>query len=72
VVVPAVTPVTEPPTTVAFAELLLQAPQQAAFDKTVVAPTQTLLAPEMVPAFGKGLTVIVVVATAVPQPLVTE
>ena len=39
--------------------------------KVIVLPTQTVVAPEMLEAFGNGLTVITFVATAVPQLLVT-
>ena len=40
--------------------------------KLMVAPTQTVARPEMLPATGSGLMVIVLVDVAVPQLLVTE
>jgi hypothetical protein len=52
--------------------LLLQTPPGAPSVNVVVEPTHTLVAPTIVPATGKGLTVIGSVATAVPQALVTE
>ena len=69
--VPAKTPVTTPLETVAFALAVLHVPPLAASLRVILAPTQTLVAPVIVPATGNGLTVITCVATAVPQLLVT-
>jgi hypothetical protein len=70
---PTETPVTTPAVTEATAMLpLAQVPPLIVDDNVVVAPTQTVLLPEMTPADGSGLTVIVSVATAVPQLFVTE
>jgi hypothetical protein len=64
---PAVAPVTIPPETVACALLTLHAPPATPSDNVIDELTQTLEAPDIVPAFGKGLTVIVFLAIAVPQ-----
>jgi hypothetical protein len=73
VAVPAVTPVTVPvlPTVATPVAVLLHAPPVAASVKPVVEPAHTIAVPVMLPADGNGLTVTVVVAAAVPQPLVT-
>ena len=69
--VPAVTPVTVPPITVAEALLLLQVPPVVVLDNTVVAPTQTVDEPVMTPALVAAPMVIVLVVVAVPQISVT-
>ncbi len=71
VAVPAVIPVTTPAVTDALLLLLVHAPPLAASVSVIVAPSHTLLLPVTVPAFGAGLTVTMLVATAVPQLLVT-
>ena len=69
---PAATPVTIPVVPIlAFALLVLHVPPVTVSVMVVVAPVHTVDAPEIAPAFGAGLTVIVLVAVAVPQPLVT-
>ena len=66
------TPVTIPEEPMVILLLLtLQVPPIATSVNEMDKPTHTLPGPVMVPAFGNGLTVIVVVAEAVPQPLVT-
>jgi hypothetical protein len=72
--VPVATPVTTPvELTVALAVTeLLQVPPLLASLSVVVPLTHTESAPVIVPASGKGLTVIDLVATAVPQLEVTE
>ena len=67
------TPVTLPdPSTVATpVAVLLHAPPEVVSLKPVTEPTHTVAVPVMLPADGNGLTVTVVVAAAVPQPLVT-
>ena len=50
---------------------LLQTPPPAASVSAVVAPTQTVSVPVMVPALGNGLTVTTCVAAAAPHVLVT-
>ena len=52
-------------------ETELQVPPVATSLNVVVDPAQTVVVPVIVPAIGNGLTVTVVVATAVPQLLVT-
>ena len=49
----------------------LQVPPVAASVKDVTEPAHTIDVPEMVPAIGIGLTVTTVVATDVPQLLMT-
>jgi len=49
----------------------VQVPPVAVLLKVVVLPTQTVATPVMVAAVGSGLTVTVLVATSVPQLLVT-
>ena len=70
---PAPTPVTTPVAlTVATAVLLLlQVPPVAVSVKVAVAPVQTPAGPETIPAFGSGLTVIVVEVSALEQLVVT-
>ena len=71
--VPWATPVTAPEASnVAIAEAsLLHTPPLAPAVKVVTDPAQTLAIPVMVPAFGNGLIVTIVVAFATPQLLVT-
>ena len=69
--VPAITPVTTPPKTVALLLAVLHVPPLAVSLKVIIEPKQTLVAPVIVPATGNGLTVITYIATAVPQLLVT-
>ena len=52
--------------------LLLHTPPAAASVKAIVLPAQTIDAPLITPASGGVLTVISLVATAVPHELVTE
>ena len=52
--------------------LLLHAPPVTASLKVIVEDSHTVVVPVIEPAFGNGLTVTAVVATAVPQLLVTE
>ena len=70
---PAATPVTIPVVvlTVAVpeAELLQVPPLAPVLESVVVAPTQALLVPEMVPALGRPLIVTPYVAEAVPHVL---
>ena len=71
--VPVVTPVTIPVVPiVALALLLLHVPPPTLLVKVVVNPTHTADVPVIVPAFGRGLIVIVFVVDAVPHTLVTE
>lgn len=72
VAVPGVIPVTVPPVTEAFVLLLLHTPPGAISVNVIEDPSHTLPGPLMVPASGNGLTVIILVATAVPHELVTE
>jgi hypothetical protein len=74
VAVPAVIPVTTPveDTEATVVLVLLHTPPAAASLSVVVDPAQTVVTPVMLPAFGTGLTVIGLTATAVPQLLVTE
>ena len=70
---PSATPVTKP---VVFTEaiealLVLHTPPETASVKDVVVPGHTVVVPDIVPAFGSGLTAIADVAVAVPQVLVT-
>ena len=69
--VPAKTPVTTPPVTIAVALLLLHTPPAAASLSVITDPAHTPEGPVMVPALGEELTVTNVVAAAVPQPLLT-
>ena len=73
VVVPAVTPVTEPAVpTVATAVLLDdQAPPDTASVRVMLPAGQTVAEPDMLPADGVALTETVLVADAVPHPVVT-
>lgn len=71
VVLPVATPVTTPVLllTVALAGVLLvHVPPDVASVRESAVPTHTAEPPEMIPAFGNGLTVKPVVAEAVPQP----
>ena len=71
---PAATPVTLPvadPAVATVVLLLLQCPPGLASDSVVITPAHTLEVPVMIPAAGNGLTVIIFVALAVPQKLVT-
>jgi hypothetical protein len=70
--IPADTPVTNPPlVTVAVPLLALHTPPVAASVSVADVPIVTVDTPDIVPAFGIGLTVTACVAVAVPQPLVT-
>jgi hypothetical protein len=73
VVVPAETPVTTPvASTVAMpVSVLLHTPPDAALLSEVVASSQTVVVPVMLPATGNGFTVTTAEATAVPQLLIT-
>ena len=69
---PVVTPVTTPPLTVATAELLLlHVPPLAASDNVTAAATHVCVVPDIVPAFGTGLTATddEVAAVVLVQPL---
>ena len=69
---PAVTPVTTPPLTVATALLLLlQTPPLVVEEYVVVNPTQTVLVPVNAATTGKAFTLIVVVAESI-QPLTLD
>lgn len=69
-VIPVTTPVEEP--TVATAGVAeLHAPPPTVSLKVVVAPGQTVNIPLIIPALGEGLTVTILVAATVPQPLLT-
>lgn len=73
VTVPATTPVTEPPDTVATDVLsLLHTPPTVMSVSVMDEDSQTDDRPVIVPDTGSGFTVTVAVATAVPQELVTE
>ena len=73
VVVPAATPVTIPsvPMVAAAVLVLLQTPPPATSERAIDAPVQTEDAPLILPAEAIAFTVIIAVAAAVPQPLVT-
>lgn len=74
VTVPAATPFTIPvdaPTVAIVLLLLLQVPPLTVEVSVAGVPVHTLDGPLMVPAVAPALTVTVVVATAVPQLLVT-
>jgi hypothetical protein len=70
---PEATPVTTPPAlTVATEELLVvHAPPETPLVSAVVTPTQTEVAPEIVPAEGRPFTVTANVSMSVPHPFVT-
>ena len=70
--VPGEIPVTIPPLTAAAALLALQIPPGTVFDKVMVEPVHTLEEPVMLPALGAGVILMILVTTAVPQPLVYE
>ena len=67
-------PVTIPvaPTLATAVLLLVHAPPVDVVLNVIVAPAQTVVSPEIIPANGSGLTVTTCVAAAVPQLLVTE
>ena len=67
---PALTPVTMPPAIPAAGELLLHIPPVALLPKEVMAPAHTTGLPVIVPAWGNGFTVTIMVSVAVPQLLV--
>jgi hypothetical protein len=69
---PALTPVTKPPTTVADELLVVHTPPGAGLVRVMLDASQTLVGPEIVPATGVVSTVMLKVAIAVPQILVTE
>ena len=69
--IPAVTPVTIPPATVALPLLALHVPPGAASVSVRVVPVHTLVPPMIAPASGSGFTVVILIAVAVPQLLVT-
>jgi hypothetical protein len=70
--IPSDTPVTTPVVlTVARVLVVLHVPPDAVSASVVVRPRQTALTPVMVPANGKGLTVIMCIATLLPHELVT-
>jgi hypothetical protein len=70
--VPAATPVTAPPRTVAVPVApLVHVPPVTDGVRTVTALAQTMVVPEIVPANGSVLTLIVTGATAEPQLLLT-
>jgi hypothetical protein len=68
---PAVTPVTVPPTTVAFPLDDVQTPPDVVFVKVIFPPATTVVGPLMLPTVGSGLTVIEIELLAVPQLLLT-
>ena len=68
--IPGATPVTMPPVTVAVALLLLHAPPMAGSVSIIVDPTHTPDGPDMVPAFGAGLIVIIFDAVVPDVPVV--
>ena len=72
--VPGAIPVTTPlpPTVATPVTELLHPPPVTASVNGVIAPTQMVVAPMIGKVTGKGLTVTITVAAAVPQPLVTE
>ncbi len=72
VVVPADIPATTPPDIVPTAVfVLLHIPLPAASLKGVLAPTQTKLVPDILPAAGDEFTVTTLVAATTPQLLLT-
>ena len=68
---PTITPVTVPRNTVAFALPALHKPPGAGSDKEIEDPTQTDAGPAIVPASGRGLTVITELVATEPQLVVT-
>ena len=66
---PAVTPVTVPPVTVALPLLLLHMPPVATSVRVTGSPTHTLPAPVMVPATGRESIVITISVDELPQVL---
>src|SRR5664279_3662476 len=72
VAVPAATPVTIPPLTVAIAALLvLHTPPDVASDRVIAEPLQTLVAPDIAGTTGVAFTVIDFVELTEPQVVVT-
>jgi hypothetical protein len=73
VAVPASTPDTMPlvPIVATDVLLLVHVPPVTVFDNVIVVLTATVFGPVMDPALGSGLTVTILVATALPQLLVT-
>jgi hypothetical protein len=73
IAVPAELPVTNPVLVTEATEgpPLVQEPPPTVLDKDVVPLTQIVAVPDIVPAFGSGLTVTFCVATTAPQPFVT-
>ena len=73
VVVPEVIPFTTPevPTVATTVLVLLHTPPVAVSVNAVDEPAHTVAVPVIVPAPGAGLTVTLIVAATVPQPLVT-
>ena len=73
VTVPVDTPVTTPveDTVATVGLLLVQAPPVAVSPRDVVPPTHNVDVPVIVPVFGSGLMVTVIIAVAVPQLLLT-
>ena len=73
VVVPADAPDTEPdvPTVATPVLLDVQTPPDDASVRVILPDTHTEVAPDMLPALGNGFIVTVLVAVAVPQPVVT-
>ena len=61
----------DPSTVATPVAVLLQAPPEVVSLKPVAEPAHTVAVPVIVPADGSGLTVIMSVAAAAPQPLVT-
>jgi hypothetical protein len=71
--IPAVTPVTVSPETVAVALLLLHTPPTTASANVIDEPVHTIVAPVIVPEFGMAFTVIACIAVDTgPHPLTTE
>jgi hypothetical protein len=73
VVVPTLTPITVPvlPTVATDIEAELHTPPGVPSVRVMVDPVATVEAPDIVPAVGTSFTVIICVATAVPQLVVT-
>ena len=70
--IPAIRPVTTPPETVALLLDALHTPPELLFVRVILALTQMLEAPDMLPASGNGFTSTVLVALALPQALLTR
>ena len=69
--VPALTPITTPPETVALELPALQVPPETVSVRVTDDPTHTLSTPEIEPASGNGLIVMLIVVPAVLQAFVT-